>query len=139
MKHARSVSGATRSLRLPALACAVLPVVALGGSDAAPRRTIECADLLRIADIGVTSEHDADGVAVSPDHTLAALEVRSVVPEANSVTIQWIVVSLNPPYATTEIGDGGSPISDFYLGSTSGYSAPQRPEWSPDSQWIVYR
>ena len=79
------MSGAMRLLSVSAMACAVLPAIAMGGGGGAPRRTIDCVDLLQIADIGVTSEHDGDGVAVSPDHTLAALEVRRAVPGTNSV------------------------------------------------------
>ncbi len=130
---------AIRLLALAAAACALWPLVAAGADRQTQRRTIDSADLLRIADIGVTSEQDGEGLALSPDHTLAALEVRRAVPETNSVTIQWIIVSLNRPLAITDVGDGGSPISDFYLGSSSGYSPPQRPEWSPDSRWIAYR
>lgn len=129
-----------RAFKFGVLVCAALPVMSAAGVDGeGSRRPIDSSDLLRIVDIGVTSEHDGDGVAVSPDHSAVALEVRKVYPESNSVTVHWVIASLNRPHVVAEVGDGGSPISDFYLDSASGYSPAQRPQWSPDSEWIVYR
>ncbi len=106
---------------------------------------ITAQDLLDIVDIGigwgagVISDHDFDGLAVSPDRQWIAIDTRRANLARNDTDIRWIILPLQRPGASVDAGDGGEPISLVYYGLTNGYSRGQVPLWSPDSQWIVYR
>jgi hypothetical protein len=111
----------------------------LGGTQVQDR-PITYDDLLEIVDIGVTSEHDNDGLAVSPDGTLVALEIRQAILSRNSNEIRWRLISLAQPGKTVDAGDGGEPIYLYTSpGLATGFAPPQVPQWTPDSRWFIYR
>jgi dipeptidyl aminopeptidase/acylaminoacyl peptidase len=112
-------------------------------------------DLIGIVDVGVgiaagsISEHDYEGLAVSPDGRWLAIETRRADLGTNSTHIRWIILDLHEadhnetgPRDLSHVidaGDGGEPIIYVHGGFINGYSPAQLPCWSPDSEWIVYR
>jgi dipeptidyl aminopeptidase/acylaminoacyl peptidase len=102
-------------------------------------------DLIAIADVGAgipggtSSAYDFDGISVSPNHAHIAVETRHADLQRNTTIIRWQVIDLDGEHRAVDVGDGGEPIPYTYKGLIGGYSPPQHPTWSPDSQWIVYR
>lgn len=98
-------------------------------------------DLIGLVDVGVGiyGAHDFEGVAVSPDRRHIAVETRRADLERNATIIRWHVIALDGDHRVIDVGEGGEPVSFVYKGLTNGYAPAQRPEWSSDSQWIVYR
>jgi len=102
-------------------------------------------DLIGIVDVGIgvaagsISEHDYEGLAVSPDGRWLAVETRHADLPNNTTRIHWQVIDLRSPDRVIDAGDGGEPIPYVSRGYVNGASSPQIPRWSADSQWIVYR
>jgi dienelactone hydrolase len=96
-------------------------------------------DLMGIVDLGVTGSWPSGGVAISPQRRSVAIEARTADWRTNRVRIRWLIVPLDPSRPIVEAGDGGQPIPTMFDDVSTGYSAPQLPLWSADSEWIVYR
>lgn len=97
-------------------------------------------DLINIVDIGTFGQADRDGIAVSPDGTLAAIEAKSSDLGANATRIRWLIVSLDKAAPPVAGGDGGEPIEfEPEPGVANGNAPTQIPQWTRDSQWFVYR
>lgn len=124
-------------------ACADLrpPVVAPSGSP----RAVRIDDLVKLRDIGPNVTYDArlDVLAVSPDKTRVAFQLRRAEPATNSYCLAMFVVPIKPDGQTIEVDTGGELIRTVQtlLGVTaypSGYTEGVTPKWSPDGKSIAY-
>lgn len=106
---------------------------------AATENAITYEDLIGIVDIGASGEEDFNGVGLSPDKKLVAVEARRAELGLNRTDIRWLIVSVDGSRPPVDAGDGGEPISFTNRGLINGYSPPQVPRWSPDSNWFGYR
>jgi dipeptidyl aminopeptidase/acylaminoacyl peptidase len=121
---------------LPKLA-AVLFVCCAGRLIAAEPVSYE--DLLGIVDLGVTGARGAGQIAIAPDESVAAVEVRTSDWRTNRTSIRWLSVPLHEGGRTIDLGDGGEPIPFIAEGTSTGFSPFQIPLWWNDSQSIVFR
>lgn len=128
----------SRAGRLAVAVLALGPAIVCGSSgkeaerDATSSVDVSYEDLIGITDIG--------GFAVSPDGRFAAVETARADLVSNTTRSRWVIVSLGSDKTVTDVGDGGEPVLLTYHGLRLGYTAVgQTPQWSPDSQWIVYR
>jgi dipeptidyl aminopeptidase/acylaminoacyl peptidase len=97
-------------------------------------------DLIGLVDLGVPSNGSRETIAVSPDQKMVAIETRRADLTTNTVQIRWLFVHLDQSAEPIDGGDGGEPIFAYITqGINVGYSPPQVPQWSQDSQWIFYR
>lgn len=94
-------------------------------------------DLVGISDLGVLD--GPNGIAVSPDRTVVALQVRQQSLKENAVRIRWYVIPIGPRGPIVDAGSGGDVLTDVYRGLRVGDSGPEEAVWSPDSQYFVYR
>ncbi len=94
-------------------------------------RGVSPEDLIGLIDVGVP--------AVSPDGRWVAVEVREADLARNVTIIRWKTIDLQAPGRVIDAGEGGRPIIEIFRGQITGFSVPQQPKWSPDSEWIAYR
>jgi hypothetical protein len=116
------------------IACVAWSSMVLGSEESAEdARSVDYHDLIETVDIGASPEMDFDGLAVSPDRGYVAFETTQNLVASNVVESRWRIVSLNDErHASWDLGPS----------STSSFEEdrrPQRPVWSRDSRWILYR
>lgn len=99
-------------------------------------RSIRAEDLARL--------RDTDSVAVSPDGTQVAFELRRGDPATNSYCTAMVVMGVHGGGKSLSVVDFASePRPDRYVNfgmidfPGGGWSA-NRPKWSPDGKWIAY-
>ncbi len=102
-------------------------------------RRISYEDLLRLRDIGAM--YQEDGLAMSPDGTSVAFQIRRAYVTSNSYGLSWYVTSTDRSAPPIFVGDGGEPIlnGEVTTGRISGSVEAPHAEWAPDGRSIVYR
>lgn len=103
------------------------------------RRSVTAADLFFLRDIGGMT---GTGLSVSPDGKHVAFEVHRADLAENTYRVAWFTVGTTGTAQAINVGDGGDPVLFRPTdddGTTNGAWISERPVWTPDSQWILYR
>lgn len=111
-----------------------------------PIRDVTASDLVALRDIGQAAPEEAESpIAVSPDGSLIAFQLRQAVPESNAYCLGMYVLRADGSGGLTMVDHGGTFLLDRLpmagrptFGLSSGYPAAIIPRWSPDGQWIAY-
>lgn len=111
-----------------------------------PVRGVTATDLIALRDIGQAAPEEAESpIAVSPDGSLIAFQLRRAIPARNSYCLGMYVVRTDGAGGLTAADQGGAFLLDRLplagrptAGLSSGYPAAIRPKWSPDGTWIAY-
>lgn len=127
-------------MRLPGAMGFVAILMCVVHANAAPSAAdgalVTAEALMSIVDIGIPHAYGKE-LAVSPDGAHVAFQVRRYDVARNEVLVRWTVVSLDGE--VVDVGNGGSPIADYFQGHIVGRHVPENPQWSADSEWIAYR
>lgn len=103
-------------------------------------RSVTAEDLIGIVDLGVAESFDFDGIPISPDGRFAAFQIKRAALARNVNEIRWTVIDANGGKSAIDVGSGGDPmVLVTNAGLVNGAEVPDRAQWLPDSQWIVYR
>lgn len=103
------------------------------------RRSPTAADLFLLRTIGGMT---GTGLSVSPDGKYVAFEAHQPDPAGNTYRVAWFTVATTGRANAVNVGDGGDPVLFRPTdddGMTNGAWISERPVWTPDSQWILYR
>lgn len=102
-------------------------------------------DLVSLRDIGTYALGFpyAESLAVSPDGTRVAFQIRQAIPETNSFCLAMVVLALAPGSQPVVVDRGGTLIrwSFDFRGKAafpSGMPMPIAPRWSADGTWIAF-
>lgn len=107
-------------------------------------RQVTAADLIGLRDMGLKStSQDADFLAVSPDGSEVAFQLRRAEPDSNSYCLGMFVLKLDgtsPPMLIDEGGDLIRETQDLLAatGVPTGYTRIVMPKWSPDGTRIAF-
>jgi dipeptidyl aminopeptidase/acylaminoacyl peptidase len=134
---------------------AVTPAMAAGCGElgnlsrvAAPLgRLLTAEDLVRLRDIGPVDPSDATAsiLAVSPDKTRVAFQMRQANLEQNTYCFGMFVLDVSQGGTPLQVDSGGSfvpvtrsSLQGFASFTSSGASITVTPHWSPDGRSIAY-
>ena len=120
------------------IAVAYIATASAHGSPASSvvgKRPVTAIDLIELTDV--------NGLAISPDRSYAAFQLRTKAVKTNSYRLTWYVKDLSTDKPPLEIGDGGAPIvpprdKGPLRGIPNGSPLTYNPSWSPDSRKLVY-
>ena len=114
----------------------------LGDNFAAPElhnkntRIITADDLILINDIGA----HRGSMFLSPDKTLVAFHMQQADLDQNNYRTGWFVKSIVGSNPAIHVGKGGDVVlAGEEVGRINGHILAPIAQWSPDSEWIVYR
>jgi dipeptidyl aminopeptidase/acylaminoacyl peptidase len=130
-------------LLLPVCAATAMVMPGQGSSGARTAigepRVVGYEDLINIVDLAASPEMDFDGLAVSPDKRLVTFATSQASLATNTTEIHWWVLRLAGRQQVIDLGSGGETIPAMSRGQPVGVQQLERPQWLPDSQWILYR
>lgn len=102
-------------------------------------RVVGYEDLIDIVDLAASPDMDFDGLSVSPDENFVAFATSQSSLLTNTTEIHWWALRLDGRHQAIDLGSGGEPIPVMSRGQPVGVQQFERPQWLPDSQWILYR
>lgn len=114
------------------------------GPSSGPSRPVSTDDLVRLRDIGGMGADPAPFLAVSPDGTEVAFQIRRADPVSNSYCLGMAVVPLDGRGAVRLVDQGGEFILQqvsrlgFARSTPPGTPLVTAPKWSADGQWVAY-
>lgn len=108
-------------------------------------RPLVAEDLVKLRDVGVhdLAYPEANSIAVSPDETQLAFQIRQAIPQTNSYCTAIVVIGLRTRTSPIVIDKGGTLLrnsfefrgkADFPTGTARAIS----PKWSGDGRWIAF-
>ena len=149
-----------RALGAPLLAAVAIasPARALASSDACvdllPKNNMQVGagssaftarDLARIRDIELSQSpfSDAGTIALSPDGSSLAFQIRQGSPDDNRYCLAMVLLRLDGTARATILDRGGDLIRDSFdfrgkAAFPTGNASPIIPRWSPDGKWLAF-
>ncbi|HTM81899.1 Atxe2 family lasso peptide isopeptidase [Asticcacaulis sp.] len=115
-------------------------------SELTPTRKLTPEDLVTLRDIGPVDPEDkrAPILAISPDHTRMAFQIRQANIETNRYCLGMVVLPLSKTAAPRLVDVGGDYMKVVYVTTgfadytSPGAAAVVEAKWSPDGAWIAY-
>jgi dipeptidyl aminopeptidase/acylaminoacyl peptidase len=115
------------------------------GNALTEKRGATADDIARIRDIGVNDigYPYARPLALSPDGSRIAFQIRRAEPETNSYCLAMVVLETRPGARPLVVDQGGAFLTeptDLWgrAAFPSGNPLPIDPSWSPDGQWLAF-
>jgi len=112
----------------------------LGGT-----RPLTPEDLVRLRDIGASDGvfPNSGALALSPDGSLLAFQIRQADADTNQICIAMVVMSLRANARPRVIDQGGALLRASYdfrgkAAFPTGVPLPIAPRWSPDGRWVAF-
>ncbi|HEX7855072.1 MAG TPA: Atxe2 family lasso peptide isopeptidase [Sphingobium sp.] len=102
-------------------------------------------DLARLRDIGANDAvfPNSGSLALSPDGSKIAFQIRQANPETNGICLAMVALPLRPGSHPVVIDQGGELIRASYdfrgkAAYPTGVPLPIAPRWSPDGSWVAF-